>query len=194
MYVVAIAVSLPSYILISVLIVAFEQSKEYVEAVAVAVVAVPVLAYVNMLPGLGWGRLVERWAAGHEVDSATALEATYAWARGAVARILWCNGICVALLAVVVGAIAGATGSRLVQYGILGAALGAAVGLIGVHSFAEGAMRPARIAIAGDTDIGDSLPRARPILCRVVEHLRCSRVPSFLRLTPRCWRRVRSYP
>ena len=162
MYIVAIAVSLPSYILFSVLIVAVEQSKEYVEAVAVTVVAVPLLAYANMLPGLGWGRLVDRWAGGRKVDSARALEATYAWASGAVARILWCNGICVALLAVIVGAIAGATGSRLVHYGILGAALGAAAGLSGLHSHAEAAMRPARIAIAGDTDIGDSLPRARP--------------------------------
>ena len=31
-----------------------------------------------------------------------------------------------------------------------------------VHSFAEGVWRPARAAIAGDTGIGDSLPRSRP--------------------------------
>ena len=67
-----------------------------------------------------------------------------------------------ALLLVVVGAIAGATGSRLVQYGILGALSGIAVKLIGMHSFVEGALRPARVAIAGDTGIGDSLPRSRP--------------------------------
>ena len=67
-----------------------------------------------------------------------------------------------ALLSVVVGAIAGATGSRLVQFGILGAAIGTAVQLIAVHSFAEAALRPARLAIAGDTGIGDALPRSRP--------------------------------
>ena len=67
-----------------------------------------------------------------------------------------------ALLGVVVGGIAGATGWRLVQYGILGAAYGAAVGVINMHSFVEGALRPARAAIAGDTGIGDSLPRSRP--------------------------------
>ena len=67
-----------------------------------------------------------------------------------------------AVLLVVVGVIAGATGSRLVQYGILGAVFGAAVLLPGVHSFVEGALRPARIGIAGDTGIGDSLPRSRP--------------------------------
>jgi adenylate cyclase len=161
-YTVAVAVSLPSYIFWLCLIVAVEESKEYVEAVAVAVVAVPLLGYANMLPGLGWSRLVDRWAAGGEVDPASALDATYAWARGAGARILGCNGICGALVSVVVGAIAGANGSRLVQYGILGAAIGAAVGLGGMHSLVEAAILPARIAIAGDTGIGDSLPRSRP--------------------------------
>ncbi|MDT5017437.1 MAG: adenylate cyclase, partial [Mycobacterium sp.] len=67
-----------------------------------------------------------------------------------------------ALLLVVVGVIAGASGWRLIQYAILGAAYGAAVQLIAVHSFVEAAMRPARVAIAGDTGIGDSLPRSRP--------------------------------
>ena len=73
-----------------------------------------------------------------------------------------CNAVWAALLFVVVGAIAGASGSRLVQYGILGAAFGTAVQLIAVHSFVEAALRPARVALAGDTGIGDSLPRSRP--------------------------------
>jgi class 3 adenylate cyclase len=34
--------------------------------------------------------------------------------------------------------------------------------LIGAHTFVEGALRPARAALAGDTEIGDSLPRTRP--------------------------------
>ena len=34
--------------------------------------------------------------------------------------------------------------------------------LIGVHTVAEAPMRPVRIALAGDTGIGDSLPRSRP--------------------------------
>ena len=66
------------------------------------------------------------------------------------------------LLLVVVGAIVGATGSRLVQYGILGAAFGTGVLLIGVRSFVESAMRLARVAIASDTEIGDALLRSRP--------------------------------
>jgi class 3 adenylate cyclase len=67
-----------------------------------------------------------------------------------------------ALLFVAVGAIAGATEWRLVQYGIRGACWGAASQLIGVHSILEGALRPARAAIVGDTGIGGSLPRSRP--------------------------------
>jgi adenylate cyclase len=161
-YTVAVAVSLPSYVFGSCLIVAVEQSTEYIEAVAVTVVAVLLLAYANILPGLGWARVVDKWAAGGDVDPARALEATYAWARGAVARLLGCNAVSVSLLSVVVGAVAGVTGSRVLQYGILGAAVGVAIGLGGLHSLAEAAFRPARIAIADNTDIGDSLPRARP--------------------------------
>jgi class 3 adenylate cyclase len=57
---------------------------------------------------------------------------------------------------------AGATGSQLVQYALLGAAFGTAVALIGMHSIAEASLRPARLALVGDTGIGDSLPRSRP--------------------------------
>ena len=132
------------------------------EAALVTVVAVPVLLYVMFLPGLGRIRLVEQWAAGHDVDRARALGATYTWARAAVARVVAGNAVCAALLSVVVSAIAGATVSRLVQYGILGAVLGIGMQLTTIHSFAEAALRPARVAIAGDTGIGDSLPRSRP--------------------------------
>jgi adenylate cyclase len=63
------------------------------------------------------------------------------------------NAVGAALLFVVVGVIAGASGSRLVRYGILGAVSGAAILLPGVHSFVEAALRPARVAIAGDTGV-----------------------------------------
>ena len=66
------------------------------------------------------------------------MEATYTWARGAVVRAVVGDAVWAAVLLVVVGAIAGATESRLVQYGILGAVFGAAVQLIAVHSFVEG--------------------------------------------------------
>ena len=57
----------------------------------------------------------------------SALDATYTYARGAVARGVAVTAVWVALLFVVVGAIAGASGSRLVQYAILGAVVGASV-------------------------------------------------------------------
>ena len=68
---------LPIYLLNSSLIVAFEESDHYVEAAAVTVVAALVLVYVMVFPGLGQSRLVEQWAAGHDVDRTVALDATY---------------------------------------------------------------------------------------------------------------------
>ena len=50
---ISVLFSLPAYLFWSFLIVAVEKSGDYLEAAAVTVVAVPVLAYVNMLPGLG---------------------------------------------------------------------------------------------------------------------------------------------
>jgi adenylate cyclase len=161
-FAVTVPVLLPIYLVVSFLVVAFEVSDHYVEAAAVTVIAVLVLVYGIFLPGLGQIRFAEQWAAGHEVDRARAFEATYSWARGLVVRAVGTNAVGAALLLVVVGVIAGASASRLVQYGILGAVVGAAVLLPGVHSFVEAALRPARIALAGDTGIGDSLPRSRP--------------------------------
>jgi adenylate cyclase len=157
-----LSVLLPIYLLVSFTIVAFEESTRYVDAAASTVVAVPVLVYLLVLPSLGRVRLAEQWAAGQKVDRATALEATYTWARDLVARALGVNAVWAAMAAVGVAAIAGATGSRLAQYAILGAVGGPAVILIGIHSGFEAALRPVRAAIAGDTDIGDSLPRSRP--------------------------------
>ena len=153
---------LPTWLFSSFVVVAFEESDRYVEAAAVTVVAVLVLAYVVTLPGLGGIRLVERWAAGHEADRVSALEATYDFVRAAVVRVVAGGAVWAALLFAVIGAIAGAGASRLVQYGVLGAVLGAATGLITMHGFGEASMRPARIALAGDTAIGDALPRSRP--------------------------------
>jgi adenylate cyclase len=144
-------------------IIAFEESGHDVEATAIIVVAVPIMTFVNVLPGLGGISLVEQWSAGHEVDPVRALEATYSWARVTVMRTLVGTGVAVALTAIGVGTIAGASTSRLVQWAILGAAVGIGVQLVGLRSFLEGAMRPVRMAIAGDTGIGDSMPRSRPL-------------------------------
>jgi adenylate cyclase len=162
LYAAAVPLTLSSYLFLSFLIVAVEESSHYVEAAAVTVVAVAVLAYVCVLPGSGAFRLVERWAAGQQVDRARALDATYALTRGLVVRAVALNAVWAALLSVTVGAIAGATGWRLAQYAILGVVMGAAVQVIAVHSLAEASARPARVAIAAGTGIGDSLPRSRP--------------------------------
>jgi class 3 adenylate cyclase len=156
------SVILPVYVFISVCVVAFEESVHYAEAAAVTVVVVLAVVYAVILPGLGQSRHFEQWAAGNDVGSAGALEGTYVWTRGVVVRVVAANAVGAALLLVVVGGIAGATVARLGQYAILGIALGATLLLPGVHSFMEVAMRPARVAIAGDTGIGDSLPRTRP--------------------------------
>ncbi|MDT5004012.1 MAG: adenylate cyclase [Mycobacterium sp.] len=161
-YAISYFAMLPVWLGSAFLVVALEGSDRFVDAAAVTAVAVLVLVYVAILAGVGPSRSVQQWAAGREVDRAMALEATYAWARGAVGRTVCAAAVLIALLLVVVGAIAGATGSRLIQYGIVGAVSGAVASLIVMHSFVEATMRPIRIAIAGDTAIGDALPRSRP--------------------------------
>ncbi|OBG25796.1 adenylate/guanylate cyclase domain-containing protein [Mycobacterium sp. 852002-51057_SCH5723018] len=161
--VIAFLVSLPIYsTFISLPIVAFEKSGRYVEAAVITVVAVPLLICIMAFPHSRLVRPAERWAAGQEVDRATALEGTYSYARRAIPQTVWGTGVWAAALAVVVGTVAGAPSSRLVQYGILGAFLGTAVQLVAYRSIVEGTMRPPRIALAADTGIGDSLPRSRP--------------------------------
>jgi HAMP domain-containing protein len=153
---------LPIFLVLSFPVVAFERSDRYVEAAAATAIAVLVMLLGMVLTGRPRFRLAEQWAAGHEVDRTTALEDTYIFARWAVPRAVGAIAVWSALLSVVVGVIAGATGSRLVQYGILGAVLGTGVQLIGGHSLAEASLRPVRVALAGDTGIGDALPRSRP--------------------------------
>ena len=162
LYAAAVALTVPIYLFWSCLIVAVAKSTVYVEAAAVTIVAMPVLYYVIVLPGSGARRVIERWAAGQEVDRAKALNATYAYSRGTVVRGLAFNFVWVGLFSAVIGAIAGVNDLRLVQYGILGAAQGVGVMAAGMHSIAEVALRPARVAIAADTGIGDTLPRSRP--------------------------------
>ena len=159
----AFGISLPIYLVfLSFPITAFEKSAHFVDAAVVTVVAVLVLASLMALPNRRWARLAEQGAAGGDVDRAAALEVTYSYARKATTRTLWVTGVWAATLAVVVGAIAGASSSRLLQYGILGAVVGMAIQLVAYHNIVESAIRPARIGLVGDTEIGDSLPRARP--------------------------------
>ncbi len=161
-WIVTFASGLPVYLVWSWSVVAFERSSHYVEASVIAGVAVLVLAFMLVLPGHRLLRSAERWAAGGAVDRADALKDTYIWARAGSVRILGLMTVWAALFFVVVGVVAETSGSRIIQYGIVGAALGLTGGLISVHTFVQGALRPARAALAGDTAIGDSLPRSRP--------------------------------
>jgi adenylate cyclase len=151
---VSLAEFLSVYLVLSTLIVAFERSNRYIEATAITVGVVLVLVYVQNLPGLGASRRVELWAARRETNSLLALKATYTFTRKVRPRAVAVNLIFVAALFVLVAANAGATGSRLVQYALLGAGFGVSVLLIAIHSYTQAAMRPARIAIAGDTPPG----------------------------------------
>jgi class 3 adenylate cyclase len=161
---VLVPAGLPIFLFWSFLVVGVEGSSHYLQAAVVTLVALLAQNVFAAAAARGGYRPVERWAAGHDVDRATALKASYGFARTAVSRALWSSAACFGLISVVVGAIAGAGWPRLAQYAILGAAIGAVTQLIGLHSLLEAVARPARLAIAGDTSIGDSLPRARPTI------------------------------
>ena len=156
------AVSVPGFFLLSFGVVAFERSGQYVDAGVVSVIGVLATCCVVFPPGHRRLRLPEQWAAGNKVDRAKALEDTYTYGRGAITRGVAGNAVLCAAVLVAVGAIAGATASRLTHYGIVGASVGISAAPIAGHSFVEPALRPARNALAGDMGIGDSLPRSRP--------------------------------
>ena len=151
-----------AYIGYSLIVVAYEGSDRYVEATVATAVAMLVRVYLMVLPGSKKVRLIQNWAAGREADSMKALGATFAYTRTTSTRLLVIDVVWAPLLGVVVGTIAGASGWRLAQYMIIAVGYGAAVAAMAMHSFVEGALRPARAAMAGDTGIGDSLPRSRP--------------------------------
>ena len=155
-------IALPVYLAWSLTIVAFENSDRYGEAAVFTVVALLLRTYVLVLPNAKGLRPIVQWAADRAADPMNALSATYAYARRGIARAFGSDIVWTALFMVVVGAIAGATGPRLIQYGILGVAIGIATMLISVHSFVEGVFRPPRAAIVAATAAGDSLPRSRP--------------------------------
>jgi class 3 adenylate cyclase len=157
-----IGAALPVYLVVSLVVVAFEGADHFVEAAVVTVVAVPVAAYVLGLSAASQIRLVDRWVSRRDVGRAQALDATYAWARTTAALGVPSNAVLGVALSVVVGAMAGAPALRLVQYGCLGGTIGTSCFLIAMHSFFEAALRPARVDISGDTGIGDALPRSRP--------------------------------
>jgi adenylate cyclase len=161
-FAIMVPLSMPVYFLWSFLIVAVEKSGAYLDAAAVTVVCAAVLQWPALFLGLGERRVMEQWAAGHEVDRAKALAASYVLTRKMAVRMVMVHAVLSGAVSAMVGAIAGATGARLFQYVALGVVVGAALALIPVHELLQMLLRPARVAMAGDSDIGDSLPRAHP--------------------------------
>ena len=162
LWVMGFPVVLPTYLLASFSVVAFEKSGQYVPVTGVTATFVLVMSYAFLPPGHKRLLPAQQRAAGHDVDRAVALADTFAYGRRSVFRLVAVHAALAAALLVVVGALVGATGSRLVQYTIVGAVFGIAVQMIALHSVVEGALRPVRVALSGDTGIGDSLPRSRP--------------------------------
>jgi class 3 adenylate cyclase len=161
-WVFAFASMLVTYLLWTVVIVASERSSHYVEAAVIVGPAVVLEAFVIALPRSRLLSPIARSRAGREVDRRQALKDSYAWSRGAVLRSLWFVPPWSALLFAVVSEVAGARGARVVQYAILGVVVGIVTTLIGFHTSVQGILRPPRAALAGDSGIGDDLPRSHP--------------------------------
>lgn len=156
------AASLPVFLAWAWIVLSFEKSNRYGAAFIVAVVVVLVMAAVGTLPGRSWFRDVDRWLSGQEIDRVKALQDTYVGTRRTDVRSIVYVPASMVVLLTAAAAVTGARGSQLIEYGILGITAGLSTVLIGVHSSGEGALRPVRAALAGDSEIGDPLPRSRP--------------------------------
>jgi adenylate cyclase len=159
---------LVTYALWSLVITCYERSSRYLEAVVVTSIAVVLQSFV-VLPGRRRFRLMRPVSAGDEVDRFQALNESYVWGRAAGIRQLWFVPIWAATFFAIVSSLAGAHGMRVVEYAIVGGAMGIVTTLISVHTFMEGLLRPVRAALAGDSGIGDALPRPRPTFARWLE-------------------------
>ncbi len=143
-------------------LVAREGSDRYVLAVVLNLVMVAIYLAAQY-PFLGHPvRPAERWAAGEEVDRFQAMAATYTYVR----RVAW---LAIATFSVlfaaefaILAAASGAPTSRTLGYAVIGGLLGASAMALGCRSYPEAWLRPARVSLAGDSDIGDSLPTATP--------------------------------
>ena len=93
---------LGGYLSFALIIVGFEGSGRYVEAVLVIVVAMFARVYVLVLPFSTEMRLIQAWAAGRETDPMKALRASYAQARKAIPRTVATDIVWTGLLGIVV--------------------------------------------------------------------------------------------
>ncbi|RUP37632.1 MAG: adenylate/guanylate cyclase domain-containing protein, partial [Gordonia sp. (in: high G+C Gram-positive bacteria)] len=107
-------------------------------------------------------RPAERWATGHDVDPYVALQGTYEYVRRIDGIALYLQAMTGLAYVAVVGAVCGASAGNIAAYAAIGLTSFAAVYVLGGHSLVEAGMRPARVALTGDTTLGDALPRATP--------------------------------
>jgi class 3 adenylate cyclase len=158
----AYVITVPMWLATAVVVAEFESSDRYVQASATAAAILVVVMYLIMLPGHAQWHLIEQTAAGALVDPFEALKSTYQLVRSTTVRAASAAAIGGGVACALVGLIAGAGPSRLIQYGIIGASTLTSVLVIALHQFPESFIRPARIAIAANSSDGDSLPRTRP--------------------------------
>jgi adenylate cyclase len=158
----AIPLAVGTYSIFTLMILRFEDSTRYGEAMAVLCVGAALHQTTAIHTGRRWIRPTERWAAGAKLDRRAALEGTYRYARTMMSRQIWSTAVWFAASCVLVGMVAGASGPRLAQYGVLGAIIGATIPVAVMQALAESIMRPLRVALAGESDIGDDLPRSQP--------------------------------
>lgn len=155
--------SIPIYfVFISLPIIVFEMPGRLAPAAVATVAAAALLVSAVIGPDRGLIRPAEQWAAGGHIDRASALAATYTYSRRTSHRAVWATGVWAAALAVTVAVIVQAPVGRLVQYALVAATLGIAVQLIAFHSIMESALRPVRMSLIGDLQIGDDLPHPVP--------------------------------
>ena len=108
-------VALPAFVFFSSMIVAFEGSNRYAEAAAVTVAVLLFQYFVGTLPLTKTMRRIEECVSGRASDPMRVLVATYADTRRLTVWQVVAQMAYMTVIAVVVAAIAGATGWRLVQ-------------------------------------------------------------------------------
>ena len=155
-------ITVPIWVAMAWALVKFEESDRFLESAGVAAAATLALVYFLVRPGWRVWRPIERWAVSDASDRPRTLESTYVLGRSFVGRgmVLW--AMAGGVTGGSVGAVAGATGSRLIQYVLIGTTFSIGLFLVALHPIVESFLRPARVAIAGDSEVGDFLPRSRP--------------------------------
>lgn len=145
------------------LVLRFEESDRYAAAFAAGSLSTVVAVAASVRPGSdsAWG-LIERFAADGEAPDARALASTYTCSRSALRRTLVAWPVAIGLGGSAAAVLAGAEGSRLIQWTIIAMTLGATMALVGGHFVYDTVLRPVRRAMAGDTAVGDDFPSTRP--------------------------------